>query len=476
VNALLLAALLQDPPQTVKILRDEQAPLDRRLRALEAAEPPRDALVEVAARNEDPLAPEALRRLALRDDPWAAARARELLSAEVPCALKVAAVEALARAGAAQDLLLIRPSPSGALRRLVVEKLAALGPAPLREAARRGPGSVGRELAVRALEDDPDAGDALEAALADTAEAVRAAAADALGRRGQRGAVPALLAPARRGERAAVDALAKLEPAALTELAASSDARVRRWALTAPAPLPLEVLGPPLASDDWRERSAAIRALEALGSADAVALLAARRDAERGRLRDDIERALGRLADVSRAARTVALDPPAPADPASLGDRCVVFCLDTSGSMSAGSFEASRDTLTDWIDRLPASARFNVLLFDATVRPWKPRPQAASRQARREARAHVRAARPLGRTNLLGALTQALNDPEADTVVLFSDGVPSVGLRVEPEDVLDEILALNRLRQVRIEAFAPAPSQALRRMAESSGGRFALVR
>jgi Mg-chelatase subunit ChlD len=94
----------------------------------------------------------------------------------------------------------------------------------------------------------------------------------------------------------------------------------------------------------------------------------------------------------------------------------------------------------------------------------------------------------MGKTNTYGAMMTALGiDPEKglrtgdkdyktdiDTIFFLSDGRPTVGEFVDPEDILREIRAANELRKIVIHTIAIGEFQKdfMRKMAEQNGGVF----
>ena len=67
-------------------------------------------------------------------------------------------------------------------------------------------------------------------------------------------------------------------------------------------------------------------------------------------------------------------------------------------------------------------------------------------------------------------------DPNVDTVYLLSDGEPSAGEVINAEDIADEILRWNRLRQIVIHTIGfGIDSQLLQRLADESGGIYRYI-
>ncbi|MBO46546.1 MAG: hypothetical protein CMJ96_06575 [Planctomycetes bacterium] len=182
----------------------------------------------------------------------------------------------------------------------------------------------------------------------------------------------------------------------------------------------------------------------------------------------------------------------------------VVFVIDISGSME--EFVVDRDNFREKgftrfekmeivrkevmkaIESLGSNVYFNILAFASEVEPWRKKRVPANSLNKRSALDFLRKLEPIGgaaasemaqagltgaaalgkgRTNTYGALCQALGvDPKmetalitpgavekskgVDTVFFLSDGIPSVGEIVEPDDILAAILEFNRFRRVVI--------------------------
>lgn len=230
-----------------------------------------------------------------------------------------------------------------------------------------------------------------------------------------------------------------------------------------------------LATGDLRLRDAAHRALEALTGA---------------RLPPDVhawrawrEREEGACASSSRPGVTTAFyDVP-------VASSRLCFVLDRSLSMrEEGRFEAARRELKRLLAALPEGTRVNILFFGAGVSSFAGALRPLDAQARRDASDFVDRQVPDARgTDLYGALEKALlwvGNPDsgtlreegADTIVLLSDGRPTVG-RVVDEELVGRVVA-RRARPLRpvfhaVQLGTEAPM--LRRLAERTGGRYLLL-
>jgi len=203
--------------------------------------------------------------------------------------------------------------------------------------------------------------------------------------------------------------------------------------------------------------------------------------------------------------------------------RQMIFVIDCSGSMEAlvtekdkfedghypdlSRMEIVKTELSRTIERLEPYVKFNIIAFATKVKPWKDKLQSASITVKSSAKDWVKGLYAIGgaskedlasvgltssanldegKTNTYGALKIALgvNDVrtadasytkvEADTVFFLSDGRPTIGDYVDPDDILREIKSLNDLRRVVIHTIAIGEFQKdfMRKIAEQNGGTF----
>jgi len=203
--------------------------------------------------------------------------------------------------------------------------------------------------------------------------------------------------------------------------------------------------------------------------------------------------------------------------------RSILFVIDVSGSMEALVTEKERFEGGDYpsfsridivktelqrtLQNLDSFVNFNIIAFATDLNPWKARlmpanilNKSAAKEwvgrllaiggASKEDLAQVglvgSANLDKGKTNTHGALMTALGvKPGArtgdrdyattvDTIFFLSDGRPTVGDYVDPDDILREVAAVNELRKVVIHTIAIGEFQKdfMRRMAEENGGVF----
>lgn len=370
-----------------------------------------------------------------------------------------------------------------------------------------------RAAIARALGAHAGAEPILRKALDDPAPAVQAAAIQALHELGAR--IPEA---ARRFEdadsvRVRVALLDALGDGPLARRALSDEApEVRLAALEHLKKAPLLDL---LEDPDWRVRSVAIDRIRALPPNGAVPALIRRLGRERGRLAGEIREALSAITGADPGPEPEAwrrwwrrnrkgFRPRI--DQGRGGTRIeegffglpvhslrIAFVIDLSGSMRGkrgdgrSKFQVVRESLCRTLRRLPAEARFNIILlgcdrdggYDRDERVWADRLQAAGEAEKARAMEFLRARQARGWTNLYDALAIAFEDPEVDTIYLYSDGGASRGTFVSHREIRERIAALNRFRRIRIHSIQPVTEKTrgwqielMKGLASDSGGRY----
>ena len=201
--------------------------------------------------------------------------------------------------------------------------------------------------------------------------------------------------------------------------------------------------------------------------------------------------------------------------------RSIVFVIDVSGSMEQevvnkerfkdGNYpswkriDVIKTELIKTIRTLGPEVEFNIIAFATDVKPWKKNQVKANPLNKSSAetwashleaiggsskedlaRAGLVGAANLegGKTNTYGALMAALGvedgkvvrgyETAIDTIFFLSDGRPSTGKFVEPDDVLREIRAANELRKVAIHTITLGEFEKdfMERLAQENGGSF----
>ncbi len=128
---------------------------------------------------------------------------------------------------------------------------------------------------------------------------------------------------------------------------------------------------------------------------------------------------------------------PPSAAPSSAGTRSFVLLFDNSLSMQWEKLERSYAALESVLHALKPGDRFNVLLFNQNVTPFKPQPVAADAASVQQALDFVRGSKLRGGTDLGKALVAGLaQSSEANTsLVLLTDGGSDRGETVLPNKI-----------------------------------------
>lgn len=199
----------------------------------------------------------------------------------------------------------------------------------------------------------------------------------------------------------------------------------------------------------------------------------------------------------------------------------IVFVIDVSGSMEQEVIDRARfedgeypswkridvikTELIKTVRSLEPSTEFNIIAFATDVDPWKKKLVRANALNKSSAESWVGRLEAIGgnskedlaraglvgsanleggKTNTYAALMAALDvDPDRpergyetdiDTIVFLSDGRPSHGRFVEPDDVLREIRTVNELRKVTIHTITLGEFEKdfMERLALENGGTF----
>jgi len=164
----------------------------------------------------------------------------------------------------------------------------------------------------------------------------------------------------------------------------------------------------------------------------------------------------------------------------------VIFILDVSGSMAwelQGDYVGERGLprmtvakreLQRCLEQLQDDSLFNIIVFSDDVEHWLDGGVAESAaSSKEEAMEFIERLGARGGTNLYGALQQAFDDTEVDTIFVLSDGEPSVGRETDPWRIREIVAEWNEHRGVEINTIAVGGSFAiLEWLAEDSGGAY----
>jgi Ca-activated chloride channel family protein len=156
--------------------------------------------------------------------------------------------------------------------------------------------------------------------------------------------------------------------------------------------------------------------------------------------------------------------------------RTVILLFDNSLSMQWEKLERSYAALEATLNSLKPGDRFNVLLFNQNVTAFQPQPVAATTEQTRQALDFVRSSNLRGGTDLLKALTAALEQcNQANTsIALFSDGGSDRGETVIGSKIAAHYTALWKKSQQppQTDVFAvgdDADIPLLRKLAQNNG-------
>jgi Ca-activated chloride channel homolog len=161
------------------------------------------------------------------------------------------------------------------------------------------------------------------------------------------------------------------------------------------------------------------------------------------------------------------LTPPARPREGAARAKCMIFVLDTSGSMNGDKIAQAREAVYASIEHLAEGDRFNVVEFDSSFTLMRPEPLLVSDDSRMQAAEWLRAQAAGGGTTLVPALAAAFKQPPAERpgaagsersgqetlhkmIVVLSDG--NVSDPQEVDDLLTQELGEARLFFVGIGA------------------------
>ncbi len=116
---------------------------------------------------------------------------------------------------------------------------------------------------------------------------------------------------------------------------------------------------------------------------------------------------------------------------AEIAAKDVVFCFDTSGSMSGEKIDQARKALLNLLGNLNPSDRFNIVTFSSDVNPFRDALVVANAGNIAAARAFANDIKAVGGTNINDALQTSLkmfaNSGRTQQLIFMTDGQPTVG-------------------------------------------------
>jgi len=99
---------------------------------------------------------------------------------------------------------------------------------------------------------------------------------------------------------------------------------------------------------------------------------------------------------------------------------------------------------------LPDDAKFNLIAYSDNLLPWKKKLTKAEDRNKQKAVDFVKKMEPKGSTNTHDALELAFTDKSVDTIYFLSDGAPTSGKLIHPDEILFAVRRWNQGRKVII--------------------------
>lgn len=160
----------------------------------------------------------------------------------------------------------------------------------------------------------------------------------------------------------------------------------------------------------------------------------------------------------------------------------MLFVIDRSGSMKRAAQRATRlqrakQELIRVIEGLRPGNEFSIVLFDTFVQPWRSELVPATKQNKLAAIAFAQRITLGDKTNTHGVLSEALSfDDQLEAVFVLTDGQPTAGDLVRPDEIIRDIVTRNRSRHLKFHTIGfgvnPVTSEFLESLAQQTGGEF----
>ncbi len=162
--------------------------------------------------------------------------------------------------------------------------------------------------------------------------------------------------------------------------------------------------------------------------------------------------------------------------------------------LSGPKIDVAKHELKKALKKLPETAKFNMIAFDSTIKVWRDSMMDASPKNVDDALKWVRTLKPKGSTYIdgalrtafrmagLGAVDQAYEDVNIDTIVLLSDGAPTdsgapgkQATLMDDEIILQHVREWNRYKRVVIHTVGVDMLpyiEFLKKLAAENGGKY----
>lgn len=226
---------------------------------------------------------------------------------------------------------------------------------------------------------------------------------------------------------------------------------------------------------------------------------------------DPKKTARSQRSNASGVGETISRDAPKLFGTEVLSKKCV-FVLDTSGSMKVRDTKAEpgkpsisanqkdpnyadipedrermhrlREAMVKLIEALPSDTKFTIVTFATSVREFSGELMDASASNKEKAIDFARGMQPDGFTITDEAMRRAFEIPDANTIYLFSDGVPQRGKNadgssafIDTKAILEEVEQMNRIKKIKIFTIGigEADAKFMAALAGQHGGTFTPV-
>ncbi|MFV1959061.1 MAG: VWA domain-containing protein, partial [Planctomycetota bacterium] len=160
--------------------------------------------------------------------------------------------------------------------------------------------------------------------------------------------------------------------------------------------------------------------------------------------------------------------------------------------LSGPKIDVAKHELKKALQRLPETAKFNIVAFNSAVISWKDKMMTATPANKQNALKWVRALQPRGSTYIDGALRQAFRmaglgatdkaypEVNIDTMVLLSDGAPTDdgypnAKLMDPNVILEHVREWNRQHRIVIHCIGVDMLpwiEFLKKLAAENGGKY----
>ena len=135
--------------------------------------------------------------------------------------------------------------------------------------------------------------------------------------------------------------------------------------------------------------------------------------------------------------------------------------------------DALRRELSRIVEKLPEDTWINIVPFHAKAVPWKKELYQLKGKRRDEALEFIKTFPLALKTNVYDALEFALRDRHVEAIYVLSDGRPIGGKITDPEDIVRDVTARNRVRGMKIHCISfGAETAFMKDLAKKNDGEY----